>query len=52
MPRGPIYQDVCKPQFSGHETFPLRYGWFKKAYDAVDGRREYSDSNIKPNFNS
>ena len=25
-----------KPQFSGHETFPLRYGWLKKAYDAVD----------------
>lgn len=21
--------------FSGHETFPLRYGWLKKAYDAV-----------------
>ena len=24
-----------KLQFSGHETFPLRYGWLKKAYDAV-----------------
>ena len=24
-----------KPQFSGHETFPLRYGWLKKVYDAV-----------------
>lgn len=24
-----------KPQFAGHETFPLRYGWLKKAYDAV-----------------
>jgi hypothetical protein len=24
-----------KPQFSGHETFPLRYGWLKKAFDAV-----------------
>lgn len=22
-------------QFAGHETFPLRYGWLKKAYDAV-----------------
>ena len=21
--------------FAGHETFPLRYGWLKKAYDAV-----------------
>ena len=25
-----------KPQFSGHETFPLRYGWLKKAFDAVN----------------
>ncbi|MCY4047071.1 MAG: DUF4007 family protein [Candidatus Dadabacteria bacterium] len=24
-----------KPQFVGHETFPLRYGWLKKAYDRV-----------------
>jgi len=24
-----------KLQFAGHETFPLRYGWLKKAYDAV-----------------
>jgi hypothetical protein len=22
------------PVFSGHETFPLRYGWLKKVYDA------------------
>jgi hypothetical protein len=25
-----------KPQFAGHETFYLRYGWLKKAYDAVN----------------
>ena len=24
-----------RPQFTGHETFTLRYGWLKKAYDAV-----------------
>lgn len=24
-----------KPTFSGHETFPLRYGWLQKAYRAV-----------------
>ncbi|WP_298332350.1 DUF4007 family protein [Asticcacaulis sp.] len=24
-----------KLQFAGHETFPLRYGWLKKSYDAV-----------------
>jgi len=23
------------PHFSGHETFPLRYGWLKKAFDRV-----------------
>ena len=23
------------PQFTGHETFPLRYGWLKKSHDAV-----------------
>ena len=24
-----------QPCFSGHETFPLRYGWLQKAYNAV-----------------
>ena len=24
-----------KLQFSGHETFPLRYRWFKQVFDAV-----------------
>ena len=43
MPRGPLYEDGYSPQLSGHETFPLRYGWLKKAFDAVEsteGRRE------------
>ena len=35
MARGPLFQNEYRPQFSGHETFPLRYGWLKKAYDAV-----------------
>lgn len=35
MLRGPLHEDGYKPQFSGHETFPLRYGWLKKAFDAV-----------------
>ena len=35
MLRGPLYQEGYRPQLSGHETFPLRYGWLKKAYDAV-----------------
>ena len=35
MLRGPLYRADYRPQLSGHETFPLRYGWLKKAYDAV-----------------
>ncbi len=35
MIRGPLHQKGYKPQLSGHETFPLRYGWLKKAFDAV-----------------
>ena len=35
MSRGPLFHDAYSPQFSGHETFPLRYGWLKKAYDRV-----------------
>ena len=35
MARGPLYQDGYHPQLSGHETFPLRNGWLKKAFDAV-----------------
>lgn len=35
MGRGPLYQRDFRPQFSGHETFPLRYGWLKKVYDAI-----------------
>lgn len=30
-----IFEDDYVPQFSGHETFPLRYGWLKKAFDRV-----------------
>jgi hypothetical protein len=29
-----------QPQFSGHETFPLRQLWLRKAYDAVTVTRE------------
>lgn len=32
---GPLYQDSYVPQFSGHETFPPRYGWLKKTFDRV-----------------
>jgi hypothetical protein len=33
--RGPLYEKDYRHQFSGHETFPLRYGWLKKAFDAI-----------------
>ena len=35
MASGLLYQNGYTPQFSGHETFPLRYGWLKKAFDRV-----------------
>lgn len=28
-----LLNQIKNPQFSGHETFTLRYGWLKKAYD-------------------
>lgn len=30
-----LKNDGYRPCFSGHETFPLRYGWLQKAYEAV-----------------
>ena len=36
MRRGPLYREGYRPRLSGHETFPLRYGWLKKAFDAVE----------------
>lgn len=35
MTRSIIDSSEARLQFAGHETFPLRYGWLKKAYDAV-----------------
>jgi hypothetical protein len=48
MARGPLYQEQYRPQFSGHETFPLRYGWLKKAFDAVHATE--SDSSNRSVF--
>jgi hypothetical protein len=36
MLRGPITDSNFKGQFSGHETFPLRHLWLRKAFDAVE----------------
>ena len=46
MLRGPLGKDVYRPQFSGHETFPLRYGWLKKAYDAVSKTEGVGSRNV------
>ncbi len=42
--RGPLFQNDYRPQFSGHETFPLRYGWLKKAYDEVADTENNSEN--------
>jgi hypothetical protein len=33
-----------KPQFSGHETFPLRQLWLKKAFDAVQSSPYFGEA--------
>ncbi len=50
MLRGPLYEDGYQPQLSGHETFPLRYGWLKKAFDAV--RETEDDENNRSVFSA
>ena len=40
MGRGALYEAGFKPQFSGHETFPIRYGWLKKVFDEVSERSD------------
>ena len=44
MLRGPLYRDGYRPHLSGHETFPLRYGWLKKAFDAVSATEDIADN--------
>ena len=44
MARGPLYHEGYNPQFSGHETFPLRYGWLKKAFDRVAETEEEGEN--------
>ena len=35
MNRWALNETDYHPQFSGHQTFSIRYGWLKKVYDAV-----------------
>tara|TARA_B100001939_G_scaffold328047_1_gene322923 strand:+ start:213 stop:1172 length:960 start_codon:yes stop_codon:yes gene_type:complete len=46
MSRGPLFQHDYDAQFSGHETFPLRYGWLKKVFDRVAETEEDSANRI------
>ena len=32
-----------RPRFSGHQTFPFRYGWLEKAYQHIQDGRQFSD---------
>ncbi len=34
--RGPLSNPKFKGRFSGHETFPLRHGWLKKLFNALN----------------
>ena len=34
------FSDDFKPSFSGHETFPLRYGWLEKSFQAIVSNSE------------
>lgn len=41
-----------KPQFSGHETFPLRQLWLKKAYSKVQGSSDLNSKNTRGLFSN
>ena len=44
MARGPLFEEGYKPQFSGHQTFTLRYGWLKKVFDRVAETEDEPDN--------
>jgi hypothetical protein len=46
MIRGPLNIIDYHPRFSGHETFPLRYGWLKKSFDAVAAEGEDASKSV------
>ncbi len=51
MDRGPLYSTAdYTPSFSGHQTFPLRYGWLKKIYDEVIENEQKKDKSVKSIF--
>ncbi|SVC57060.1 uncharacterized protein METZ01_LOCUS309914, partial [marine metagenome] len=50
MARNKLDDNQYTPSFSGHETFPLKYGWLKKVYDAVASREIHNGSDENPNL--
>ncbi|HYE72331.1 MAG TPA: DUF4007 family protein, partial [Blastocatellia bacterium] len=46
MQRRPLGSTDFKGQFSGHETFPLRYGWLNKVFDAVVESKDRSNTSL------
>jgi hypothetical protein len=42
--KSPLFEQGYRSQFSGHETFPLRYGWLKKAFDATAAASEETNN--------
>ena len=54
MARGALNHQDYTPSFSGHETFPLKYGWLEKVFDAVNEmeKSQVSNGNAQALFNS
>lgn len=50
MPRSLLEDSRFRLQFAGHETFPLRYGWLKKAYDAIKEAEESGQRDTRTVF--
>ena len=44
--RGPLANLDFKGHFSGHETFPVRYGWLKKVIDSLSPEASISPNDI------
>ena len=45
MLRGPLSDPAVKTRFAGHETFPLRRLWLRKAFEAVREDEEQNKNN-------
>ena len=46
MSRSALYDKEYSPQFSGHETFPIRYGWLKKVVDTIEEKEGFSNNSL------